>query len=82
MVAGLLPGHLGACALLATSVSPDLIKAMHVMTWIIFDCTYMITTIQLLALGAYIVLNKRQATFPPGQVGALSQSASRSCHWC
>ncbi len=40
------------------------IKAMHVMTWIIFDCTYMITTIQLLALGAYIVLNKKQATFP------------------
>ena len=37
---------------------------MHVMTWIIFDCTYMITTIQLLALGTYIVLNKRQATFP------------------
>jgi hypothetical protein len=58
------PAIWAACALLATSVSPDLIKAMHVMTWIIFDCTYMITTIQLLALGAYIVLNKRQATFP------------------
>jgi hypothetical protein len=58
------PAIWAACALLATSVSPDLIKAMHVMTWIIFDCTYMITTIQLLGLGAYIVLNKKQATFP------------------
>jgi hypothetical protein len=58
------PAMWAACALLATSMSADIIKAMHVMTWIIFDCTYMITTIQLLSLGAYIVLNKRQATFP------------------
>jgi hypothetical protein len=58
------PAIWAACALLATSVSPDLIRTLHVMTWIIFDCTYMITTIQLLALGTYIVLNKRQATFP------------------
>jgi hypothetical protein len=58
------PAIWATCALLATSVSPDLIRAMHVMTWIIFDCTYMITTIQLLALGTYIVLNKRQAIFP------------------
>jgi len=58
------PAIWAACALLASSVSPDIIKSMHVMTWIIFDCTYMITTIQLLSLGAYIVLNKRQAVFP------------------
>jgi hypothetical protein len=35
-----------------------------VTTWIIFDCTYMITTMQLLGLGLYIILNKRQVTFP------------------
>jgi hypothetical protein len=58
------PAMWAACAFMATSVSPDTIKTLHVMTWIIFDCTYMITTIQLLALGAYIVLNKKQSTFP------------------
>jgi hypothetical protein len=58
------PAMWAACALLATSVSPDIIRTLHVMTWIIFDCTYMITTMQLLGLGVYIVLNKKQVTFP------------------
>lgn len=58
------PAIWAACALLAGSVSPDIIKTVHVATWIIFDCTYMITTIQLLSLGAYITLNKRQKVFP------------------
>jgi hypothetical protein len=58
------PAMWAACAFMATSVSPDTIKTLHVLTWIIFDCTYMITTIQLLALGAYIVLNRKQLTFP------------------
>lgn len=58
------PAMWAACAFMANSVSPDIIKTLHVMTWIIFDCTYMITTLQLAALGAYIVLNKKQTTFP------------------
>lgn len=58
------PAIWATCALLATSVSPDLVRAMHVMTWVIYDCTYMITSIQLFALGAYIVLNMRQTIFP------------------
>ena len=58
------PAIWATCALLAGSVSADLIKVLHVMTWIIYDCTYMITTIQLAALGMYIVLNKKQKVFP------------------
>jgi hypothetical protein len=58
------PAMWAACAFMANSVSPDIIKTLHVMTWIIFDCTYMITTLQLAALGTYIVLNKKQTTFP------------------
>jgi hypothetical protein len=58
------PAIWAACALLVSEISPELIKALHVMTWIIYDCTYMITTIQLVALGVYIVLNKKQAIFP------------------
>jgi len=58
------PAMWATCALLANSISPDLVKTLHVMTWIIYDCTYMITTIQLAALGTYIVLNKKQTVFP------------------
>ena len=58
------PAMWATCALLANSVSPDLVKMLHVMTWIIYDCTYMLTTIQLAALGAYVVLNKKQTVFP------------------
>jgi len=58
------PAMWATCAFIATTVSPDLVKSLHVMTWIIFDCTYMITTIQLSALGAYIILNKKQTLFP------------------
>lgn len=58
------PAIWATCALLATTIGADIVKAMHVMTWIIYDCTYMITSIQLAALGAYIVLNKKQAIFP------------------
>jgi hypothetical protein len=58
------PAMWATCALLANTVSPDLVRTLHVMTWIIYDCTYMITTIQLAALGTYIVLNKKQTVFP------------------
>jgi len=53
-----------ACAVLYADVSPDVIKMVHTMTWFIFDCTYMITTIQMVALGLWTVLNKRQTMFP------------------
>ena len=58
------PAIWATCALLTNTVSPDLIRAMHVFTWVIYDCTYMITTIQLLGLGLYTVLNKKQVLFP------------------
>jgi hypothetical protein len=53
-----------ACSVLVNQVDPDIIKMVHTMTWFIFDCTYMITTIQMVALGLYTVLNKRQTMFP------------------
>lgn len=51
-------------AVLYTQVSPDIVKTLHTMAWFIFDCTYMITTIQMVALGLWTVLNKRQTMFP------------------
>ncbi|MEY2790503.1 MAG: hypothetical protein RL295_667 [Pseudomonadota bacterium] len=58
------PAIWATCALLATSVSPELIKSMHVFTWVIYDCTFMITSIQLTGLGLYTILNKKQTIFP------------------
>jgi len=53
-----------ACSILTGQVSPEIIKMVHTMTWFIFDCTYMITTIQMCALALYTILNKKQTMFP------------------
>ena len=53
-----------ACALLAGQIDPDIIKMTHTFTWIIFDCTYWITTMQMGAVGLWTVLNKRQQVVP------------------
>ena len=53
-----------ACSVLVHQVSPEVIKMVHTFTWFIFDCTYMITTMQMVAMGLFTVLNKRQTMFP------------------
>lgn len=58
------PAMWAACSILVNDVDPQTIKMIHTMTWFIFDCTYMITTVQMTGLGLYTVLNKRQTIFP------------------
>jgi hypothetical protein len=53
-----------ACAVLVGQVSPEIIKMVHTFSWFIFDCTYMITTMQMVAMGLFTILNKRQTMFP------------------
>lgn len=53
-----------ACSLLVHQVEPGVIKMVHTLSWFIFDCTYMITTMQMVGLGLWTVLNKQQAMFP------------------
>lgn len=53
-----------ACAVMANEVSPDVIKLVHTLTWFIFDLTYIITSMQMVGLGLWTVLNKRQTIFP------------------
>lgn len=53
-----------ACAVLAQEVNPETIKFIHTLTWFVFDLTYMITTMQMVGLGLWTVLNKRQTIFP------------------
>ncbi|MFA7270460.1 MAG: hypothetical protein WC073_14065 [Sterolibacterium sp.] len=72
MAGGLLTGWLlafcpamwAACAFFATTMEPATIKLLHVTTWFIYDCTFMITTIQTTGLGVYTILNKKQTLFP------------------
>ncbi len=58
------PAMWAACAILVDQVDPGMIKMVHTFSWIIFDCTYMITTMQMVGLGLWTVLNKRQTMFP------------------
>lgn len=58
------PAMWAACAIYANAVDPALIKFTHSFVWYIYDCTFMITTIQLTGLGVYTVLNRKQEIFP------------------
>jgi len=59
------PALWATSALFATSgADPIIIKMLHVATWIMYDCTYVITTIQCLGVALYTILNKKQTVFP------------------
>ena len=58
------PAMWATCSVMVNQVDPHIIKMVHTFTWIIFDCTYMITTMQMVAMGLFTVLNKRQTMFP------------------
>jgi hypothetical protein len=53
-----------ACAVLYPQVDPATIKLVHTLTWFIFACTWMITSMQLFAVAMYTILNKKQTMFP------------------
>lgn len=58
------PAMWAACAMYANSIDPGIIKFMHSLTWYIYDCTFMITSVQLTGLGLYTVFNRQQTIFP------------------
>lgn len=58
------PAIWAACSLMTGTIEPEAIRLLHLATWIIYDCTFMITTVQLTGLGLYVVLNRRQTIFP------------------
>lgn len=57
------PALWAACSLMVGKVDAEVIQLLHIGTWIIYDCTFMITTVQLTGLGLYVVLS-RQTVFP------------------
>lgn len=55
------------CARYATTpgVDPELVKSVHMVSWYIYDMTYMVTTIQLAGCGLFALLDKKApAIFP------------------
>jgi hypothetical protein len=58
------PALWAACSLMVGHVDPEVIRLLHVGTWVIYDCTFMITTVQLTGLGLYVVLSRDQTIFP------------------
>ncbi len=58
------PAIMLACSVLVDSAPASTLKALHVVSWCIYDCTYMVTTVQLTGLGLYTILNKKQKIFP------------------
>lgn len=57
------PALWATCSLMVGKLDPNAILMLHMGTWIIYDCTFMITTIQLTGLGLYVILTK-QTLFP------------------
>jgi hypothetical protein len=55
-----------------TAVSPDLIKSVHMMSWYIYDMTYMITTVQLFGCGLFGILDRKAPTLVPRWAGWLA----------
>ena len=59
------PALWATTAIFATSsMDPVIIKMMHVATWIMYDCTYVITTIQCMGVALYTIFNRNQTFFP------------------
>ncbi len=58
------PALWAACSLMVGQVDPEVIRLLHIGTWVIYDCTFMITTVQLTGLGLYVVLSRNQTIFP------------------
>ena len=59
------PALWATAAIFAVSnADPITIKMLHVATWIIYDCTFIITTIQCAGVALFTILNKKQTMFP------------------
>ena len=58
------PAMWAACSLLVHTVDPGVIRLVHVATWFVYDCTFLITTIQITGLSLYTILNTEQKIFP------------------
>jgi hypothetical protein len=60
------------CAEMAGSVDPVMIKSVHFMGWYVYDMTYMITTIETIAICLFAFLDKEEPAILPRWTGVLA----------
>lgn len=60
------------CAEMAPTLDPELIKAVHTLAWYVYDMTYMITTIQVIAICLFVFLDRAQPRIMPRWAGVLA----------
>lgn len=60
------------CAERADTLDPELIKTMHFLAWYIFNMTYMITTIQFVAIGIFALMDTKKPVIFPHWAGWLA----------
>ncbi|MGA2809516.1 MAG: hypothetical protein ABSE87_15415 [Terracidiphilus sp.] len=53
------------CAEMAGTVDPVLIKAVHFLAWYVYDMTYMITTVEVIAIFLFVLLDKQKPALMP-----------------
>ncbi len=60
------------CAEIADTGNPEIIKTLHFIAWYIFNMTWMITTIQCVAIGIFAIIDQKQPAIFPAWTGWLS----------
>jgi uncharacterized membrane protein YkgB len=60
------------CAEAAGTVDPQMIKAVHFMAWYTYDMTYMITTVEVISIFLFVLLDKEKPGIMPRWVAALA----------
>jgi hypothetical protein len=58
------PALWAACSIMSGTLDPETIRLLHLGTWIIYDCTFMITTVQLTGLGLFVIFKQDRPVFP------------------
>ncbi len=60
------------CAEVAGKVDPEMIKAVHFMSWYVFDMTYWITTIEVIAVFIMVMADKEKPGLVPKWAAAVA----------
>jgi hypothetical protein len=61
---GFCPATWLLCAIFTHDLPNNVIRAIHVFGWFIYDMTWGITTVQCIGVGLWTILNKKQKIFP------------------
>jgi len=60
------------CAEMAGSIDPQMIKAVHFLAWYTYDMTYMITTVEVIAIFCLVMTDKEKPALMPKWAASLA----------